>query len=89
MMSRLAAVPPSTIRQMSAMQWEYAANVLAYRFFIFDVGGAERLIFDCYKLAKYYGRNPREFLNMPFTEIQRHVAWTTTLEQYLRPEDDA
>ena len=26
MMSRLAAVPPSTIRQMSAMQWEYAAN---------------------------------------------------------------
>jgi hypothetical protein len=36
MMSRLAAVPPSTIKQMSAMQWEYAANVLAYRFFIFE-----------------------------------------------------
>jgi Phage tail assembly chaperone proteins, E, or 41 or 14 len=36
MMSRLAAVPPSTIRQMSARQWEYAANVLAYRFFIFE-----------------------------------------------------
>jgi hypothetical protein len=36
MMSRLAGVPPSTIKQMSALQWEYAANVLAYRFFIFE-----------------------------------------------------
>jgi hypothetical protein len=36
MMSRLATVPPSTIRQMNSIDWEYAANVLAYRFFTFE-----------------------------------------------------
>ncbi len=36
MMSRLANVPPSTIKQMTARDWEYAANVLAYRFFTFE-----------------------------------------------------
>ena len=36
MMARLANVPPSTIKQMSAREWEYAANVLAHRFFYFE-----------------------------------------------------
>jgi hypothetical protein len=36
MMSRLAGVPPSTIKMMNTRDWEYAANVLAYRFFIFE-----------------------------------------------------
>lgn len=36
MMSRLAIVPPSTIRQLSAREWEYAANVLMHRFFLFE-----------------------------------------------------
>jgi hypothetical protein len=39
-------------------------------------------------LAKYYGRNPREFLEMPLSEVMRHVSWTATLEQTLRPDDD-
>jgi hypothetical protein len=47
------------------------------------------LVLDCYRLAKYYGRNPREFLNMPFSEVTRHVQWTGKLEQKLRPADDA
>jgi len=34
MMSRLAAVPPSTIRSMHPKDWEYAALLLAHRFFI-------------------------------------------------------
>jgi hypothetical protein len=60
-------------------------------FFYFrgDVDAVETLLLDCYRLAKYYGRNPREFLHMPFSEIQRHVSWTTKLEQTLRPDDDA
>ena len=34
MMSRLAAVPPSTIKSMRTKDWEYAALALAHRFFI-------------------------------------------------------
>jgi Phage tail assembly chaperone proteins, E, or 41 or 14 len=34
MMALLAAVPPSTIRQMSASDWEWAALQLKYRFFL-------------------------------------------------------
>lgn len=34
MMSRLAAVPPSTIKQMNTKDWEFVAMSLAYSFFI-------------------------------------------------------
>jgi hypothetical protein len=34
MMSRLAAVPPSTIKSMNTKDWEFAALALAHRFFI-------------------------------------------------------
>jgi Phage tail assembly chaperone proteins, E, or 41 or 14 len=36
MMSTLAAVPPSTIRSMNTKDWEYAALMLAHRFFLPD-----------------------------------------------------
>ena len=36
MMSRLASVPPSTIRSMNAREWEYVANVLMHRFFMWE-----------------------------------------------------
>ena len=36
MMSTLATVPLSTIRQMSAKDWEYAAFMLSHRFFLPD-----------------------------------------------------
>lgn len=37
MMSRLAAVPPSTIRSMHPKDWNGAAMALAYRFFIPEI----------------------------------------------------
>jgi hypothetical protein len=37
MMSRLAAVPPSTIKTMHTKDWEYAALALAHRFFIPEI----------------------------------------------------
>lgn len=37
MMSRLAAVPPSTIKAMRTKDWEYAALALAHRFFIPEI----------------------------------------------------
>jgi hypothetical protein len=37
MMSRLAAVPPSTIKAMTTKDWEYAALALAHRFFIPEI----------------------------------------------------
>jgi hypothetical protein len=45
-------------------------------------------VLDCYRLAKYYGRNPREFLDMPCSEVLRHVMWTVKLQQKIRPVDD-
>jgi hypothetical protein len=45
-------------------------------------------VLDCYRLAKYYGRNPREFLTMPFSEVMRHVMWTVKLQEKIRPLDD-
>jgi hypothetical protein len=59
-------------------------------FYSRDIDGpaSERLVLDCYRLAKYYGRNPREFLTMPFSEIMRHVMWTVKLQEKIRPLDD-
>lgn len=37
MMSRLASVPPSTIKQMHTKDWGYAALALAHRFFIPEI----------------------------------------------------
>jgi hypothetical protein len=45
-------------------------------------------VLECYRLAKYYGRNPREFLHMPFSEVMRHAMWTVKLQEKIRPLDD-
>lgn len=36
MMCALAAVPPSTIKQLNAKDWEFAALMIAHRFFLPD-----------------------------------------------------
>jgi hypothetical protein len=57
-------------------------------FYSRDLDEPERLVLDCYRLAKYYGRNPREFLDMPCSEVLRHVMWTVKLQQKIRPLED-
>lgn len=53
------------------------------------VDGADGLILDCYRLAKYYHRNPEEFLNLPFSQLMRHRLWTSKLlERQEEAEDD-
>ena len=47
----------------------------------------EDLILDCYRLAKYYGRNPDEFLKLPLSEVQRHMAWTGRLVEIQRANE--
>jgi hypothetical protein len=54
----------------------------------FHAGSLDGLVLDCYRLAKYYSRNPSEFLSMPMSEIRRHMARTAKLEELLRPVDD-
>jgi len=46
------------------------------------------MVLDCYRLAKYYGRNPTEFLSMRTSEIRRHIEWTAKLEEKIRPADE-
>ena len=45
----------------------------------FHAGPVEALILDCYRLAKYYGRPPDEFLGLPVSRIQNHMRWTSKL----------
>ncbi len=51
----------------------------------------EQVVLDCYRLAKYYGRNPDEFLAKPLSAIQRHIYWTGKLieAQVKQREDEA
>jgi len=39
----------------------------------------EEIILSCYKLAKYYGRDPDEFLAKPLSRVRRHLEWTIKL----------
>ncbi len=53
----------------------------------------DQIVLDCYRLAKYYSRDPDEFLNKPMSVVQRHMRWTSKLiEEQARQreaEDDA
>jgi len=43
---------------------------------------------DCYRLAKFYSRNPAEFLAMSLSEIIRHKDYTARLIKETQPDDD-
>jgi hypothetical protein len=45
----------------------------------FFSSGANGVILDAYRLAKYYGVSPDEFLKLPLTRILRHKWWTSKL----------
>lgn len=49
---------------------------------------SEQLILDCYRLAKYYGRDPDDFLHKPLSTIQRHMKWTAKLIEAQRSQED-
>jgi hypothetical protein len=57
------------------------------------IGEDENYILDCYRLAKYYHTDPRVFIEMPLSEVSRHLRWTIKLAKTMReeardPEDD-
>lgn len=54
----------------------------------FPSGSIEDLILDCYRLAKYYSRDPEEFLNKPLSEVTRHLQWTSILIERQRPPEE-
>jgi hypothetical protein len=54
----------------------------------FHAGPVEALILDCYRLAKYYGRPPDEFLNLPVSKINNHMMWTAKLIEASRSLED-
>jgi hypothetical protein len=47
------------------------------------------LILDCYRLAKFYGRDPDDFLRKPVSVIKRHMQWTILLQQKQTPPDES
>jgi hypothetical protein len=44
------------------------------------------IVLNCYRLAKFYGRNPDEFLGLPLSEIGHHMMWTDRLIETLTPQ---
>lgn len=54
----------------------------------FHAGPVEGLILDCYRLAKYYGRPPDEFLTLPLSQVNKHMKWTAKLIEIARESDD-
>ena len=54
----------------------------------FYSGPIDDVILDCYRLAKYYGRDPDDFLNKPLSAIQRHMDWTGKLIKIQNPQED-
>ena len=45
---------------------------------------ADDVILACYELAKYYGIDPRVFLEQPLSEVARHRYWTYKLADRIR-----
>lgn len=63
----------------------------AVRFF-HSAGGVsspEERILACYELAKYYGIDPRIFLEQSIGEVERHQRWTHKLAERIRASQEA
>ena len=47
------------------------------------------VILACYELAKFYGVDPRIFLDQPISEVARHKHWTHKLANRMREAQEA
>jgi hypothetical protein len=54
------------------------------------VGEEDRMILDCYRLARFYHISPKIFLAMTFSEVRLHVLRTGQIvrEQRAASEED-
>jgi hypothetical protein len=50
------------------------------------VGSEDRMILDCYHLARYYHVSPEVFLNMTLGEVRLHLQRTIQLEDKIAYE---
>jgi hypothetical protein len=50
--------------------------------------GADEIVLDCYRLARWYYQAPDVFLNMPLTEVQMHLRRTIELAKIMRRESE-
>jgi hypothetical protein len=49
------------------------------------------IILNCYRLADRYHQSPDHFLEMPISQVDRHIKWTVKLiraQESARREDD-
>jgi hypothetical protein len=60
--------------------------------FFHTAGGvvsSDDVVLGCYELAKYYGIDPRVFLDQTISEVQRHRYWTFKLADKIRSAQEA
>jgi hypothetical protein len=43
---------------------------------------------SCYRLAKFYGCSPSEFLKQPISELASHIYWTNRLHAEGNPAEE-
>lgn len=55
----------------------------------FYAGTLDSVVLDCYRLAKFYGRDPDDFLDKPISAIQRHMKWTAQLIETQQQQDNS
>ena len=53
----------------------------------FHAGPVEAVVLDCYRLAKYYHINPQTFIDMPVSQVKRHLSWTARLIKETEADD--
>jgi len=47
------------------------------------VGDEERLVLDCYRLARWYHQSPEAFLDMPIDDVRIHMDRTLRLRSLM------
>lgn len=52
----------------------------------FHAGLVEEAVLNCYRLAKFYSRDPDDFLSKPLSVIYRHMEWTFKLCERMNTE---
>jgi hypothetical protein len=53
------------------------------------VAESTNVVLDCYRLARFYHVSPREFLEMPLSEVRVHLGNTIDLAHIIRDENSS
>jgi hypothetical protein len=46
----------------------------------------DAIVFDCYRLARWYQQSPDVFLDLPISKMRQHIFWSLKLAARMREE---